>query len=88
MVYEIQPEAVFLSAVQKDFFLFLSVIVSQLHIFQICFQLCFFEILEWSLSLSTAVYSFMILHITKDKGNHSYYLNSLGKGLEVSRFSR
>lgn len=65
--------------------LFLSLKVSQLHVFQFCFQLWLFVILEWSLSLNSVVFSFMILSITK--GNHCYNLNSSEQGLEVFRAS-
>jgi len=71
------------SALAKRHCLFLSLKVSQLYEFQFSFQLWLFVILESSLSLSSVVFSFLILSIAKDKGNHCCSLNSLEQGLEV-----
>lgn len=65
------------SVLAKRHCLFLSLKVSQLHVFQFRFQLWLFVILEWSLPLNSVVFSFIVLSITKGKGNHCYNLNSL-----------
>lgn len=75
------------SALAKRHCLFLRLKVSQLHVFQFCFQLRLFVILEWSLSLNSVIFSFMILSITKGKGNPCYNLNSSEQGLQVFRAS-
>lgn len=75
------------SALGKRHCLFLSLKVSQLYVFQFCFQLWLFVILEWSSSLNSVVCSFMILSITKGKRNHYYNLNSSEQGLDVLRAS-